>query len=102
MGYYDTILSDLECASGTISNSSDQLLFKVPTQYQSELDAALVHEPGHWKLGSSGNYFALQSFTGGVFTCRMPDENGAVVDTSVGLYPDYYNKNSKRITCCLQ
>ena len=50
----------------------------------------------HWKLKSAGeNYFALQSFTGGVFTCRMPDENGVVVDTSVGIFPENYDKNSK-------
>ena len=91
------ILADLECASGTTSSSSGQLLFKTPTQYQSQFNDGLAYEPGHWKLhGSLSNYFALPSFTGGVFTCMMPD------DTSVGIFPNNYDKNSKRITCCLQ
>ena len=96
------ILADLECASGTISSSSDQLLLKAPIQYQSLLNDSLVYEPGHWKLkSSSGLYYFLKSFTGGVLTCKMLDENGVVVDTSVGIFPDNYNKNSKWITCCL-
>ena len=89
-------LADLECASGTTSNSSEDLLFVTPIQYQEQLNNALVYEPGHWKLeGSGGFHFYLESFTGGVFTCRMPDENGVVVDTSVGIYPENYNKSSK-------
>ena len=89
-------LADLECASGTTSSSSEQLLFITPTQYQNQLNDGLVYEPGLWKLQSiSGNYFTLQSFTGGVFMCRMPDENGAVVDASVGIYPNDYDKNGE-------
>ena len=90
------VLADLECASGTTSKSPDHLLFLTPMQYQSQLNSALVYEPGHWKLKTAiGNYFNLESFTGGVFTCRMPDENGIILDTSVGIYPVNYDKNSK-------
>ena len=97
------ILADLECASGTTSTSSNQLLFLTPMKYQGQLNSALVYDPGHWKLETEGgNYFPLPLFTGGVFTCRMPDENGVVVDTSVGIFPENYDNNSKRITCCLQ
>ena len=96
-------LADLECASGTTSSSPAQLLFITPIQYQEQLNSALVYEPGHWKLQTEGGlHFTLQSFTGGVFTCRMPNENGVVVDTSVGIFPNNYDKNSKLITCCLQ
>ena len=97
------ILEDLECASGTTSSSLEQLLFITPTQYQNQLNAGLVYQPGLWKLGLSTSMkrFYLQSFTGGVFTCRMPDENGVVVDTSVGIFPENYDENSKWITCCL-
>ena len=73
-------------------------MFIVPSQYQSLFDVFLVYEPGHWKLeGVNGNYFDLSLFSGGVFMCRMPDENGAVVDTSVGIYPVDYNKDSEWI-----
>ena len=93
------ILTDLECASGTTSSSPDQLLFITPTQYQDQLNNALVYEPGHWKLQIGGwNYSVPLSFTGGVFTCRMPDENGAVVDTSVGIFLENYGNSSKWIS----
>ena len=97
-------LDDLQCASGTTNNSVEQLLFITPTQYQNQLTDSLEYEPGHWKLKHSMQYyyFIFESFTGGVFTCRMPDENGVVVDTSVGIFPENYDNNSKRITCCLQ
>lgn len=71
-------------------------MFLTTNQYQDGLNMNLVFEPGHWKIQSSGgNHFNLPSFTGGVFMCRMPDENGAVVDTSVGIYPNNYDKNSE-------
>ena len=90
------ILADLECASGTTSISSKDLLFLTPVQYQDQLNNALVYAPGHWKLETSiGNYFDLESFTGGVFTCRMPNEKGINLYTSVGIYPENYQKNSK-------
>ena len=93
------MLANLICASGTTSSSSEELLFLTPPQYQGLLSSALVYEPGHWKLKSAGgNYVFLESFTGGVFACRMPDENGAVVDTSVGIFPDNYDKNSKWVS----
>ena len=96
-------LTNIECASGTTSDDPEQLLLIVPSQYQSVFDGFLVYEPGHWKLQSTGgNEFYLPSFSGGVFTCRMPDENGAVVDTSVGIYPENYNNKSKWITCYVQ
>ena len=97
------ILTDLECASGTNSSSQEQLLLITPAQYQNLLSNALVYEPGHWKLQSAGGvYIVLQTFTGGAFTCRMPDENGVVVDTSVGIFPQNYDISSKWITWCLQ
>ena len=96
------VLADFECASGTTNSSPEQLLFITPTQYQNQANNALVYEPGIWKLrAASGIYIYLNSFTGGVFTCRMPDENGVVVDTSVGIFPKNYDSNSKWITCCL-
>ena len=96
-------LADLECASGTTSNSSEQLLFLTPNEYQYEFNGILVRQPGHWKLElQSGNYFDIPSFGGGVFTCRMPDENGAILDTSVGIYPQNYDQNSEWSSeCCL-
>ena len=100
-GQFDT-LANLECSSGTTSSSPEQLLFITPAQYQDQVNNSLVYEPGLWKLESTmGIYFSNQSFTGGVFTCRMPDENGIVVDTSIGIFPKTYDKNSKWIACCL-
>ena len=92
-------LTNLECASGTTSDSPEQLLFIVPSQYQSVFEGVLVYEPGHWKLGREGAYhfYLPSSFSGGVFTCRLPDENGAVLDTSVGIYPDNSSMNSEWI-----
>ena len=93
------ILTDLECASGTTSSSPKQLLFILPSQYQSVFDGILVYEPGHWKIGITGvNLFYLPSFPGGVFTCRIPDESETVVDTSVGIFPTNYDKNSEWVT----
>ena len=89
-------LTELECASGTTSSIPEQLLFIAPPQYQVLFVGSLVYEPGHWKLGVPGSsQFYLPSFSGGVFTCRMPDENGMVLDTIVGIYPDNLDKSSK-------
>ena len=91
-------LRNLECVSGTTSNSPEQLLFIVPDQYEDVFNKTLHYEPGLWKFQCYGSipYF-IPSFSGGVFKCRMPDESGAVVETSVGIYPDNYDKNSELI-----
>ena len=88
-------MKTLECASGTTSSSSEELLFLIPDQYE-DVIGTLHYEPGLWKFQSSRvvTYY-IPSFSRGVFTCRMPDEKKEIVDISVGIYPDNYNKNGE-------
>ena len=94
----DSYILEIYCASGTVTAMLDELPLITPNSYAPFSGLALsTYEQGKWNLGGEGGgEISLQSsFSGGVFTCRMPDENGVVLDTSVGLYLEDYNKNSE-------
>ena len=93
----DSYYLEIYCASGTVSAMLDESPLIAPNTYAAFSVLALSgYEQGKWKLGGEGSELTLNpSFSGGVFTCRMPDENGVVLDTSVGLYLEDYNKSSE-------
>ena len=90
-------LGEFSCLSGSKQGGVGQFIGRDGRDitYQSDdpfyVSIGNTHHPG---LVQVNGYRALHKHYQGVYTCRIPDETGSVVDINVGLYRHEFNSES--------
>ena len=95
---------EFSCLSGSKQRGVGQFIGRDGRDitYQSDdpfyVSIGNTHHPG---LVQVNGYMALHKHYQGVYTCRIPDETGSVVDINVGLYHHEFNSESVQQNNCI-
>lgn len=64
-----------------------------------EISADIMRPADVYVRNLRGSEFALTSSQQGVYTCRIPDQSGMIVDISIGIYPNGFNSGFNLLLC---
>ena len=99
--YYGT-LGEFSCMSGSKQGGVGQFIGRygqdITYQYNDPFHVSIggIRNPGLIQVSSYNSFRASHQ---GVYTCRIADETGGLVDINIGLYSYYFNSEPDKCLC---